>query len=132
MKNKKTMIIIVECVVIVFILVVYYFVFMDNPGNINNNNLIDSMTKIQEVEQPEKINFSGNSQMRPYIEADIEVINNIVSIKENISLKEAVQTIYLYIPSKNNAKTSIKSLQAGEGFTNVIISDANLRVDFEE
>ncbi|MGE4282574.1 MAG: M1 family aminopeptidase, partial [Clostridia bacterium] len=41
-------------------------------------------------------------------------------------------TIYLYIPSKNNAKTSIKSLQAGEGFTNVIISDANLRVDFEE
>ncbi|WHH57076.1 M1 family aminopeptidase [Petroclostridium sp. X23] len=131
MKNKKNIILVIECVIILCLLTAYYFIFLQDKWNPNDSRQAVSAAEFQKNYESDA-DTGLKDRIQPNIEADIEVINNKVSIKQSIALKEPVDTFYFYIPSKNIAKTTIKNIQSEKGFTNVIVSENNLRVDFED
>lgn len=128
------MILISELIIIFVLLACYYFIFWDKPRAMDN-----------EAESTKQDNAAGilknlytakqvqiEDEVGPKIKAEIEVSNNIVNIKQDIFLKDAVDAIHLYIPSYNALKITLKNVSAERGLLNIIRGDHNLKVDFEE
>jgi hypothetical protein len=66
---------------------------------------------------------------KPYnIEADIEVINHTVIVKEDLTLKKATKKIIVYLPSANKATTSIKQITLNTGYSKFTQQDDTLEI----
>jgi hypothetical protein len=100
-----------------FIFFIIFILFLINNANFSNSNSLvyDSKAILEE---------------KPYnIEADIEVINHTVIVKEDLTLKKATKKIIVYLPSINKAKTSIKQITLKRGYSKLTEQDDTLVID---
>jgi len=121
MKKKLVIIllavIILECIAVSSVLT--YILYNRSNSGVSSGSGSNSS---EEIKDPES-SFTFN------IKADVDVLGNMVTVKEVIYLKKPSDNIYLYIPSANIAKTRIKSITGSTGFD--YIEDTTLVAEFD-
>ncbi len=133
MNNKRSFIIFSQCLIILIIIIGYFLIISGSLDRLQNKkfNLNEESNSEIALAYKNKHNYLSVDNSIHNIEAEISIYDNLITVKSNIILKEPLDIINLYIPSQQNAKTTIKQILLEDGFKNIITDGDNINIEVE-